>query len=29
LLEADGAVGFGDTTGPIHRYQDVFMYFCH
>ena len=29
LLEADGAVGFGDATGPIHRYQDVFVYFCH
>ena len=23
LLEADGAVGFGDATSSIHRYQDV------
>ena len=29
LLEADGAVGFSDATGPIHRYQDVFVYFRH
>src|SRR4051794_33173378 len=29
LLEAEGAVGLGDTKNPIHRNKNVFVSFRH